>query len=129
MMVSLPPNARRRARSRTNKLADEEEGMIPEGEAHEGSAPWQLGDASDDEDGADVPKGFQTQAVRRGQSGWVEGGEGERARMITDQDDAEGEEEHRESTSSDATLARPENEATVFVDDEFGEWGEGKQRS
>jgi magnesium transporter len=125
-MVTLPPSARRRARSRTGKLGDEEEGIIdPEGEVPEDGAMWELGDASDDEDGAEVPKG-----AKRGVGGWAADRteDGERVRMIDDRDNGE-DEEHRESTSSDATLARPEHESTEFVDDEFGEWTEGKARS
>lgn len=121
-LVSLPPSARRRARSKTSKVGDEEEGILSaEGEAPNGSVPWQLGDASDDEDGSEVPRGFGS--ARRGESGWVEGGDGERARMIDDIDD-----EHRESTSSDATLARPENEVGAYADD-FDDWQSGKARS
>lgn len=123
-MVSLPPSARRRARSRANKLGDEEEGILSaESDAPEGTAPWQLGEVSDDEDGAEVPRGFGS--ARRGENGWANG-EGERSRMMEDHDSADG--EHRESTSSDATLARPENEAGAYSD-EFDDWGNSKTRS
>lgn len=117
-MVSLPPKARRRARS---KLGDEEEGILSaEGDGAEGAAPWQLGDVSDDEDAA----GFSS--ARRGttERPWAEGGgEGERARMMEDHDAAE--DEHRESTSSDATLARPDHAYT----DDFDDWKNGKTTS
>lgn len=119
-MVSLPPSARRRARSRATKLGDEEEGVL----SPDGAEQWQLGDASDDEDEAAVPRGFGS--ARRGESGWAEG-EGERARMMDDLDGHVPEEGHRESTSSDATLARNENEGAYT--DEFDEWGPGKTSS
>ena len=120
-MVSLPPTTRRRARS---KLGDEEEGILSaEGEHADNVAPWQLGDASDDEDGS-----FPSAQRRTADRPWAEGGgEGERARMLEDHDGT-AEEEHRESTSSDATLARPEHEAPAYTDD-FDDWENGKARS
>ena len=121
-LVSFPPSARRRARS---KVGDEEEGILSaEGERTEGAAPWQLGDASDDEDG-----GFPSAQRRTADRPWAEGGgeEGERARMMEDHDSVE-DEAHRESTSSDATLARPEHEGGAYTD-EFDDWENGKARS
>lgn len=112
--VSLPPGTRRRARS---KLGDEEEGIL----SAEGSnpAPWQLGDASEDED-----SGFPSAQRRAADRPWAEaGGEGERARMMEDHDSAD--EAPRESTSSDATLARPEPDGGAYTD-EFGDWKSGK---
>lgn len=115
-MVSLPPTARRRARSR---VGDEEEGILAaEGEG-EGAAPWQLGNASDDEEDFAAP--------RRAERPWAAGGEGERARMLEDaehdvHDDA------RESTSSDATLARPDHDGAAYTDD-FDDWKASKASS
>lgn len=118
-MVSLPPTARRRARS---KAGDEEEGILAaEGEYAESGVPWQLGDASDDEDG-----GFSAQR-RAADRPWAAGGEGERARMMEDHDSL-AEEPHRESTSSDATLARPDHDGAAYSD-EFDDWKDGKARS
>lgn len=115
-MVSLPPSARRRARS---KVGDEEEGILPIA-GTDGSVPWTLGDASDEEDaGPEVQRGFGS--ARRGEAGWAEG-RGERARMMDDTEEGEG--GHRESTSSDATLARNEQEG-VYTDD-FEEWETSK---
>ncbi|EKM54136.1 uncharacterized protein PHACADRAFT_257763 [Phanerochaete carnosa HHB-10118-sp] len=112
--VSLPPNTRRRARSR---VGDEEEGILS---AEGGStAPWQLGDASDDEDGS-FPS-TQRHAADRPWAG--AGGKGERARMMEDHDSAD--EAPRGSTSSDATLARPEQDGDAYSD-EFGDWKTGK---
>lgn len=118
-MVSLPSAARRRARS---KAGDEEEGMLPtEGLHAESQATWQLGDVSDEEDG-----GFPA-APRQADRPWAAGGEGERARMLEDHD-ALAEDAHRESTSSDATLARPEHDGAAYTDD-FDDWKDGKARS
>lgn len=118
--VSLPPRARRRRSRAKGKLADEEEGLRDDDEA-DGDDPvlWQLGEASDDEDGPSSANDFPT-SVRRGAVGHVGG---EHAPIMAGH---AADEEHRESTSSDATLARPEIEGTGYVDDEFGDWNSPK---
>lgn len=119
-LVALPRGARRRARSGAGKPpGDEESGIIDsEDEDHQGTtAPWQLGDDSDDEEdhvGRSAPA-----SARRSERTWAEG-EGERARMMDDIDaDEPG---HRESTSSDATLARPDT-------DDLKDWERRKDSS
>ena len=103
-------------------MTDEEEGLRDDDDddaVGEDPVVWQLGEASDDED--EPP----TTAVspRKGLSHTAKSGEPiseERVHMLAE-DEAEHEgSKHRESTSSDATLARPEAE------EEFGEWSQSK---
>lgn len=123
-LVSLPSRARRRARGKGAKLADEEEGLRDLEEADgENMVVWELGEASDDE-GAPL-SAHVVPTLRRGGAVNSSGdGHGERARMMTDH--VPDLEDHRESTSSDATLTRPEAEAAGYANDEFGDWSQGK---
>ncbi|KAI0768750.1 hypothetical protein BD413DRAFT_561088 [Trametes elegans] len=121
---------------------DEEEALrdIEEGEQDE--AMWQLGDASDDEDqsGTRSPRARSphpqgSPRIQRRASGLKLGMSSGRSRSPRPRQRGEGEEEsmlaehehkhedgyRRESTSSDATLTRPDT-ATVVDDDGFGPW-------
>ncbi|KAI0093398.1 hypothetical protein BDY19DRAFT_923533 [Irpex rosettiformis] len=120
--IALPSRARRRTRNKGVKATDEEEGLRDDDDddaVGEDPVVWELGEASDDED--EPP----TTAVspRKGLLHTAKSGEPvseERTHMLAE-DDAEHEGlEHRESTSSDATLARPEAE------EEFGDWNQSK---
>ncbi|CAL1707415.1 unnamed protein product [Somion occarium] len=109
--------ARRRTKRKSAKdLKDSDEGEslrdLEEGEDAD-EVVWQLGEASDDEEEGFVP---------RSQGLGETHGEGERERMIANHDHGD-EDLRRASTSSDATLARPEAEGSG---DEFGKWGLGK---
>lgn len=81
-----------------------------EGDVEADGEMWQLGEASDDE--ASRP-GTPLKRTRSKQG----------HERVTDA--AERDEEPRESTSSDATLARPETAS--LLDDEFGAWESAKQ--
>lgn len=108
----LSPMARkRRARRGGVKPGDEEEGLT--GDEPDGDVLWQVGDVSDDEDGEEYPS-----YLSRRQGLGEENGEGERQRILSSLDNADDDEDQRASTSSDATLARPEAEA----DADFGKW-------
>ncbi|OBZ67037.1 hypothetical protein A0H81_12867 [Grifola frondosa] len=115
----VPLSARgKRGTGKKGAVGDEEEALrdVEEGESEE--IVWQLGDASDEEEEGDRA------VLQRRHSGAgrisAKGGEGENEHMMGGHDDDE--DGHRESTSSDATLARPDSAA--FVDDEeFGAWG------
>lgn len=117
-VFSLPPRVRRRARSKGAKTADEEEGLRDEEEVDDdGAVVWDLGEASDDEDSPVSPrKGIAANdhAI----------GVGERERMMAEH--IIYSEDPRESTSSDATLTRPDTDGGPYVDDEFGDWNHGK---
>ncbi|KAI8975861.1 hypothetical protein BD414DRAFT_517344 [Trametes punicea] len=122
-------------------LGDEEEALHEAEDGEHDEAMWQLGEASDDEneDGARSPsiRSPRAQApphLSRRASGFKLGmgagrsrspippqqGEGEHQSMLADHE-AEEEARHRESTSSDATLARPDT-GTFGDDDAFGPW-------
>jgi len=111
----VPLSARAsRQRRKGSPGADEEEALrdLEMGEGGEDAEMWRLGDVSDDDEEQGPSR---SPIVRRNSGIRAPGdGEGERARMIRDGDE---EDMHRQSTSSDATLARP--------DEEFGPW-EGK---
>ncbi|CCM05004.1 uncharacterized protein FIBRA_07203 [Fibroporia radiculosa] len=117
--MSLPTRSRRGTPRRTGDYNDDEQDVLRVAEEGEGDAEelWQIGDASDDEE-HDQPHSPRPVRQRRGSARSRREGEeeGEEERMIGGDRDGE----HRESTSSDATLARPER------DDEFGEWEQGK---
>jgi len=90
----------------------EDSGLRAEGDDADVEADgemWQLGDASDDEVSRPGTPLKRTRS-RQGQ---------ERVTAAAERD------EPRESTSSDATLARPETAS--FLDDEFGGWESAKQ--
>lgn len=110
----VPLSARgTRSRRKGAPETDEEEALrdLESGEADHDAEMWQLGNVSDDED----EQGPSRSPILRQRSGLATADEeGERAQMIRDDDDDDA---HRQSTSSDATLARP--------DEEFGAW-EGK---
>ena len=89
-----------------------------EGETTRDAVLWELGEASDDEDDAEVP--LPHREVSSASDPTIGG---ERARMIDDHED-DDDEENRGSVSSDATLAHPAGEPTPYRDDEFGDWGE-----
>ena len=107
---------------------DEQEALrdIEEGDG-EADMMWQIGDAEEGEDEEDGPRSRSPLSVRRRVSSTKPkvGGEGEEEHMLPDRE--EGEEGHRESTSSDATLARPDS-APAYTD-EFGTWEHGKAQS
>ncbi|THH32286.1 hypothetical protein EUX98_g1900 [Antrodiella citrinella] len=110
----LSPMARkRRARRDGPKSGDEEEAFTSVGTR---SVVWQVGDASDEED-EDEDDGYTGYTSRRGLA--EENGEGERQRILSG-DHVDDEDEHRASTSSDATLARPDTDADADAD--FGKW-------
>ena len=128
--------SRRRSKGlKTKKLGDEEHGLGDDDDEHSGSEVlWQVGDVSDDEGEDYVEEGDEDHElpvrVRREPGHGVDGGKGERERMISchDHHDEEGD-DHRESTSSDATLARPDAEGSGPGDsDEFGDWEGAKPR-
>lgn len=104
-------------------MTDEEEGLRDDDDDEvvgEDPVVWQLGEASDDEDeppttAVSPRKGL----VHTPKSAGAPVSE-ERAHMLAEEDEAEHDEEHRESTSSDATLARPD------ADEEFGDWNQSK---
>jgi len=112
-LATISPTKHRRKRGEQDTLdVDAEAGFRDD--ADDG-VPWQVGEASDDEgepsEPSFVPRGTGLSAVD---------GTGERQRMIHEAD--EEDEHHRGSTSSDATLARPDGE----VQDEFRDWETGK---
>lgn len=120
--VALTPRARRgAARKGSPDNSDEQEALrdIEEGE-EDAEQLWQIGDTSDDEDGIDRPR--SPRPVRHRSGSARSRGEGEQERMIGGEAD---DDERRESTSSDATLARPDS-ARGYADDEFGGWKQGK---
>ncbi|KAI0682982.1 hypothetical protein BC835DRAFT_1397425 [Cytidiella melzeri] len=121
--TSISPRTHRRARNKGAKANDEEEGLRDDDDEVLGEDPvlWQLGDASDDEDGP--VSALTSGSARRGLG--VRPGEpvsDEREHMLVEHTEVLDQLEHRESTSSDATLGRAEPEAGGFVDDEFGDW-------
>ena len=81
-----------------------------EGDGDEGL--WQVGEASDDED---------EDFVARSQGLSETHGQGERQHILADQEDDDP--PARASTSSDATLTRPEAEGSG---DELGKWGSSR---
>ncbi|KAI0661098.1 hypothetical protein C8Q70DRAFT_693670 [Cubamyces menziesii] len=137
--VPLSARGRRTPKKGGPSLGDEEEALHDVEEGDEGDAMWQLGEASDDEeDGTRSPRPTSPRPqgsprVQRRASGLKLGmgsgrsrsprprqrGEGEHESMLADHEAEE--DEARESTSSDATLARPDT-ATFVDDDGFGPW-------
>ncbi|OJT09387.1 hypothetical protein TRAPUB_14135 [Trametes pubescens] len=135
---AVPLSSRsRRALRKGGSGDDEEEALrdLEEGEQEE--VVWQLGDASDDEDEdgrrsprPTSPRPQGSPRLQRRASGKKLGmgsgqprqrGEGEYESMMASHEADEEETGHRESTSSDATLARPDT--APFVDDDgFGPW-------
>lgn len=122
---------RRRKAGKVGGDAEEQEGLrtLEEGESPDDAVLWELGEASDEEeeDGEELPEGYKSPLRGVGVSTSLPDVEGERARMMENRED----DEHRESVSSDATLAHPPGEAMQYTDDDFGDWGEsdGKRRS
>ena len=104
-----PLSRKRRSRKDGAKSGDEEENLVDD-EPHR-AVVWQVGDVSDDEDSEDY-----TGYMSRRQGLGAEDGEGERQRILSAQDNPDEDEDQRASTSSDATLARPEADA------DFGSW-------
>ncbi|KAI0081307.1 hypothetical protein K474DRAFT_1656812 [Panus rudis PR-1116 ss-1] len=118
-LASLSPRARRTRRkadkdSKDNTEEAEALRTLEEGE-NEDEVLWQVGEASDDEEGNFVPP------RREGLS--QSNGEGERQRMMNDHEDGDSEYHRRRSTSSEATLARQDGDADA---EEFGVWGSAK---
>ncbi|KAK7675965.1 hypothetical protein QCA50_021078 [Cerrena zonata] len=110
-IIPLSQARRRSSRRKSDKDSkDPEEGEALHDRDLEGGDEvlWQVGDASDDEDEDFVP---------RNQGLSEADGRGERQRILADQEDDEP--LARASTSSDATLTRPEAEGSG---DEFGNW-------
>ncbi|PCH43475.1 hypothetical protein WOLCODRAFT_25942 [Wolfiporia cocos MD-104 SS10] len=125
--VGLSPRARRTPLRKGDSHGDDEQDALRDPEEGEGENEevWALGEASDDEgDGPGVRARSPQPTRRRSGSARVAmaRGEGEEERMIGGEE--EEEEGRRESTSSDATLARPDS-APAYVD-EFGSWEQGK---
>ncbi|KAH9858568.1 hypothetical protein C2E23DRAFT_864468 [Lenzites betulinus] len=134
--VPLSSRGRRNPR-KAGAGGDEEEALhdIEDGEQDE--VLWQLGEASDDEDNVrprsprpTSPRPRVSPRLQRRASGLKLGlgsgrnrqrGEGEQESMLADHEAEEEDAEHRESTSSDATLARPDTTA-LLDDDGFGPW-------
>ncbi|KAH9944703.1 hypothetical protein B0H21DRAFT_709546 [Amylocystis lapponica] len=117
--VALATRPKRAAGKKGDVVGEDEEAALRTEEEGEGADTlWQIGEASDEDDeGARSPIRSRSPLHRHRvpDSGR---GEGEQERMIADEDaDAEG--EGRGSTSSDATLARPET--SPYADD-FGPW-------
>ncbi|CDO77686.1 hypothetical protein BN946_scf184969.g37 [Trametes cinnabarina] len=123
-------------------LGDEEEALHEVEDEERDEAMWQLGEVSDDEDAdgtrsprARSPRPRGSPRVQRRASGLKLGmgsgrsrsprprqrGQGEQESMLADHEAEDEEAGHRESTSSDATLARPDT-ATFADDDGFGPW-------
>ncbi|KAI0373429.1 hypothetical protein BV20DRAFT_962572 [Pilatotrama ljubarskyi] len=149
--VPLSSRGRRRSRKGSSGLSDgdEEEALHDAEDGEHEEAMWQLGDVSDeDEDGRRSPRPTSPRPqgsprVQRRASGLKLGmgsggsgsprprqrGEGEQDSMLADHEVDEDEAQRRESTSSDATLARPDT-AAFLDDDAFGPWkdstGSGK---
>lgn len=115
----MSPMSRKRRNKRGGiQLGDEEAGLTSSEPS--GAVVWQVGDASDDEDGDDYTGYLSSQRQGLGE----ENGQGERQRILSANDVAEEDEGRRASTSSDATLARPD----AAPDAEFGDWeSAGKQ--
>jgi len=121
--ISLPPRARRRSRNKGARITDEEEGLRDVDDI-DGEDPilWEVGEASDDEDAP-----IASTSPRRGVAADIKSrGPEERAHMMADHATELEDQNHRESTSSDATLARPETDTGGYVDDEFGDWNQAK---
>ncbi|OCH88999.1 hypothetical protein OBBRIDRAFT_794662 [Obba rivulosa] len=112
----VPLSARGRRQRKGIPGTDEEEALrdLENGEGENDAEMWQLGDVSDDEEQQGPSR--SPSARQKSDPRTAVDGEGERERMMRD----DGEDLHRQSTSSDATLARP--------DEEFGAW-EGKPPS
>ncbi|GBE81573.1 hypothetical protein SCP_0313020 [Sparassis crispa] len=116
----VPLSSRPRRNKGDQAEGGEEEGLREE-DGEQNEVIWQLGDASDEEDEG----GRRSPLARRERPASVRGRE-EHQPMIRDEHSGEGD-ERRESTSSDATLARPEN-SPAFVDDGFEDWERSKTR-
>ena len=98
----------------------DEEDALRTGEEPDPEEVWQIGSTNEsDDEGGVVP---HTPRPTRHRSASARSREGEEERMIVDED-----EEGRASTSSDATLTRPES-SPPYADDEFGTWEQGKLR-
>ncbi|KAH9894921.1 hypothetical protein C8Q73DRAFT_745326 [Cubamyces lactineus] len=143
--VPLSARGRRTPKKGGPSLGDEEEALHDLEEGDEGDVMWQLGEASDDEeDGTRSPRPTSPRPqgsprVQRRASGLKLGmgsgrsrsprprqrGEGEHESMLADHEAEE--DEARQSTSSDATLARPDT-ATFADDDGFGPWKSHESR-
>ena len=118
----------RRRKGAKNASAEEIEHLHDgaEGDTTQDAVLWELGEASDDEDG-EVPEGYRSPRQPTSSSDPTAGGE--RARMLEDRED-DDDEENRASVSSDATLAHPAGEPPApYRDDEFGDWGEAERKS
>ena len=121
-MASRSPHGAGRPRRKSDGDGEDEQDALRTGDEPEPEEVWQIGstNASDDEDGA-LP--HTPRPTRHRSASARSRGEGEEERMIGGEDEEEG----RASTSSDATLARPEN-PPPYADDEFGNWEQGKLR-
>ncbi|EPS99891.1 hypothetical protein FOMPIDRAFT_1024026 [Fomitopsis schrenkii] len=121
VMASHPPNGVGRPRRKSDGDGEDEQDALRTGDEPEPEEVWQIGstNVSDDEDGA-LP--HTPRPTRHRSTSARSRGEGEEERMI-----GGDEEEGRASTSSDATLARPDN-PPPYADDEFGSWKQGKLR-
>ncbi|KAI0356389.1 hypothetical protein OH77DRAFT_1401268 [Trametes cingulata] len=149
--VPLSSRGRRRSRKGGAGLTeeDEEDALHEAEEGEHEEAMWQLGDASDEEDDGTrsprptSPRPQGSPRMQRRASGMKLGmgsgrsrsprprqrGEGEHESMLANHEVDDEEAQRRESTSSDATLARPDT-AAFLDDDAFGPWkdstGHGK---
>ncbi|EPS97577.1 hypothetical protein FOMPIDRAFT_1025007 [Fomitopsis schrenkii] len=120
-MASRPAIGVGRPRRKSDGDGEDEQDALHTGDEPEPEEVWQIGstNVSDDEDGA-LP--HTPRPTRHRSTSARSRGEGEEERMI-----GGDEEEGRASTSSDATLARPDN-PPPYADDEFGSWEQGKLR-
>lgn len=117
--TSFVPLSQARRRSSRRKLDrdsknSEEDAALHDRDLEQGGDEvlWQVGDASDDEDDSFVPRNQGLSEAH---------GEGERQRILAAEEDDEP--PARGSTSSDATLTRPEAEGSG---DELGKWGSSR---
>lgn len=116
-MASRPAG---RPRRKNDDEDGDEEDALRTGEEPDPEEVWQIGSTNEsDDEGGVVP---HTPRPTRHRSASARSREGEEERMIVDED-----EEGRASTSSDATLTRPES-SPPYADDEFGTWEQGKLR-
>ena len=102
-----------------------------ETEDGDGGVVWELGDASDDDDGEEVSRRKSKDGKRPSLDGsTAPSHRGEEGRGLIHGDDAydpwadRGDSRHRNSHSSDATIVRGVP-SDGKGDDEFGEWQEG----
>ncbi|KAH9914016.1 uncharacterized protein B0H18DRAFT_1046835 [Fomitopsis serialis] len=118
--VAMSSRTPRRGNGRKSDDDDSEQDALRAGDEPEPEEVWQIGDMSDDEDGA---RPHSPRPTRHRSASARSRGEGEEAGILGEEDEEGG----RDSTSSDATLARTDN-PPPYADDEFGGWEQGKLR-